>query len=168
MVGLNLKTGEPMDPVQEGVYDSFRVLRNSIASSSGIASNLLLCDEMLKARQMVGALRLLSILMLTDVHRVGNRHQEAKRVVLSSRLISIQILTGKRAIRPHSTFCTYLRGTLPRSTRTARSVESDKAHLREQIERSGRRPSSIELKSRRRTQPLNVCWCEIGSFAHSW
>lgn len=42
-----------MDPLQEGVYDSFRVLRNCIASSSGIASNLLLCDEMLKARQMV-------------------------------------------------------------------------------------------------------------------
>ncbi|KAI9822329.1 MAG: hypothetical protein M1827_000047 [Pycnora praestabilis] len=41
-----------MDPVQEGVYDSFRVLRNCIASSAGIASNLLLCDEMLKARQM--------------------------------------------------------------------------------------------------------------------
>lgn len=41
-----------MDPELEGVYDSFRVLRNSIASSTGIASNLLLCDEMLKARQM--------------------------------------------------------------------------------------------------------------------
>ena len=54
VVGLNLITGEPMDPVQEGVYDSFRVLRNCIASSSGIASNLLLCDELLKARQMVG------------------------------------------------------------------------------------------------------------------
>lgn len=53
VVGLNLSTGEPMDPLQEGVYDSFRVLRNCIASSSGIASNLLLCDEMLKARQMV-------------------------------------------------------------------------------------------------------------------
>ena len=52
VVGLDLKTGEPMDPVLEGVYDSFRVLRNAIASSSGIASNLLLCDEMLKARQM--------------------------------------------------------------------------------------------------------------------
>ncbi|KAF2400027.1 T-complex protein 1 zeta subunit [Trichodelitschia bisporula] len=52
VVGLNLTTGEPMDPVQEGVFDSFRVLRNSIASSTGIASNLLLCDEMLKARQM--------------------------------------------------------------------------------------------------------------------
>jgi T-complex protein 1 subunit zeta len=53
VVGLNLQTGEPMDPIQEGVYDSFRVLRNCIASSSGIASNLLLCDELLKARQMV-------------------------------------------------------------------------------------------------------------------
>lgn len=53
VVGLNLATGEPMDPTQEGVYDSFRVLRNSIASATGIASNLLLCDEMLKARQMV-------------------------------------------------------------------------------------------------------------------
>ena len=53
VVGLNLKTGGPMDPIQEGVFDSFRVLRNCIASSSGIASNLLLCDELLKARQMV-------------------------------------------------------------------------------------------------------------------
>ncbi|KAF7854691.1 hypothetical protein EAF04_010260 [Stromatinia cepivora] len=52
IVGLDLKTGEPMDPVLEGVYDSFRVLRNCVASSSGIASNLLLCDELLKARQM--------------------------------------------------------------------------------------------------------------------
>ncbi|KAK4184289.1 TCP-1/cpn60 chaperonin family-domain-containing protein [Podospora australis] len=52
VVGLDLSTGEPMDPTLEGVYDSFRVLRNCIASSSGIASNLLLCDELLKARQM--------------------------------------------------------------------------------------------------------------------
>lgn len=55
VVGLNLSTGEAMDPMQEGVYDSFLVLRNAIASSTGIASNLLLCDEMLKARQMVRA-----------------------------------------------------------------------------------------------------------------
>ena len=53
-VGLNLATGDPMDPVQEGVFDSFRVLRNLIASSAGIAANLLLCDELLKARQMGG------------------------------------------------------------------------------------------------------------------
>lgn len=52
IVGLDLTSGEAMDPVQAGVFDSFRVLRNSIASSAGIASNLLLCDELLKARQM--------------------------------------------------------------------------------------------------------------------
>ena len=52
VVGLDLNSGGPMDPSLEGVYDSFRVLRNSVASSSSIASNLLLCDEMLKARQM--------------------------------------------------------------------------------------------------------------------
>ncbi|KAJ5601879.1 hypothetical protein N7510_011413 [Penicillium lagena] len=52
LVGLDLTTGEPMDPVQAGIFDSYRVLRNCIASSTGIASNLLLCDELLKARQM--------------------------------------------------------------------------------------------------------------------
>ncbi|KAH8693018.1 T-complex protein 1 zeta subunit [Talaromyces proteolyticus] len=52
VVGLDLSTGDPMDPVQDGVFDSYRVLRNCIASSTGIASNLLLCDELLKARQM--------------------------------------------------------------------------------------------------------------------
>ena len=53
IVGIDLNSGEPMDPVSRGVFDSFRVLRNSIASASSIASNLLLCDELLKARQMV-------------------------------------------------------------------------------------------------------------------
>ncbi|KAH7325030.1 TCP-1/cpn60 chaperonin family-domain-containing protein [Stachybotrys elegans] len=52
VVGLDLETGGSMDPELEGVFDSFRVLRNSIASSASIASNLLLCDELLKARQM--------------------------------------------------------------------------------------------------------------------
>jgi T-complex protein 1 subunit zeta len=52
VVGLDLETGEPMDPELVGVFDSFRVLRNCVASSASIASNLLLCDEMLKARQM--------------------------------------------------------------------------------------------------------------------
>ncbi|CAN6598217.1 T-complex protein 1 subunit zeta [Trichomonascus vanleenenianus] len=49
VVGIDLSTGEPMDPSVEGVYDSFRVLRNSISSATQIASNLLLCDELLKA-----------------------------------------------------------------------------------------------------------------------
>lgn len=48
-VGLDLATGEPIDPTVEGIYDSYRVLRNSIASATSIASNLLLCDELLKA-----------------------------------------------------------------------------------------------------------------------
>lgn len=52
VVGLDLATGEPMDPTLEGIYDSYKVLRHCIASSSSIASNLLLCDELLKARQM--------------------------------------------------------------------------------------------------------------------
>jgi chaperonin GroEL (HSP60 family) len=74
VVGLNLSTGEGMDPTQEGVYDSFRVLRNSIASSTGIASNLLLCDEMLKARQMVKLPAQWNIyVLLTISSREGNR-----------------------------------------------------------------------------------------------
>ncbi|KAK9459069.1 chaperonin Cpn60/TCP-1 family [Lipomyces oligophaga] len=48
-VGIDLSSGEPMDPVQEGVYDSYRVLRNAVASATSIAVNLLLCDELLKA-----------------------------------------------------------------------------------------------------------------------
>ncbi|KAJ5240167.1 hypothetical protein N7468_004786 [Penicillium chermesinum] len=52
IAGLDLDTGEPTDPVQAGIFDSYRVLRNCIASSTGIAANLLLCDELLKARQM--------------------------------------------------------------------------------------------------------------------
>lgn len=80
IVGLNLTTGEPMDPIQEGVYDSFRVLRNCIASSSGIASNLLLCDELLKARQMVSSLFPVSMTpKLTPVCRGGKRVQEERR-----------------------------------------------------------------------------------------
>lgn len=48
-VGIDLSTGEPIDPTIEGIYDSFRVLRNSISSATSIATNLLLCDELLKA-----------------------------------------------------------------------------------------------------------------------
>ena len=41
IAGLDLASGTAIDPEQLGVYDSFRVLRNGLASSSGIASNLL-------------------------------------------------------------------------------------------------------------------------------
>lgn len=73
-MGLNLSSGEPMDPIQEGVYDSFRVLRNCIASSAGIASNLLLCDELLKARQMVRRLLRLKSEQLNGSHSKGSTH----------------------------------------------------------------------------------------------
>ncbi|CUM46978.1 unnamed protein product [Debaryomyces tyrocola] len=49
IVGIDLKSGEPMDPSIEGVWDSYRVMRNAISAATGIASNLLLCDELLKA-----------------------------------------------------------------------------------------------------------------------
>jgi len=79
VVGLSLITGEPMDPIQEGVYDSFRVLRNCVASSSGIASNLLLCDELLKARQMVSlATRSISKQML-KIYRDVNKDPDLER-----------------------------------------------------------------------------------------
>ncbi|GMM33687.1 chaperonin-containing T-complex subunit [Saccharomycopsis crataegensis] len=49
VVGIDLESGEPFDPEVEGIWDSFRVLRNAITGAVGIASNLLLCDELLKA-----------------------------------------------------------------------------------------------------------------------
>ncbi|KAI5955015.1 CCT6 [Candida jiufengensis] len=49
VVGIDLKSGEPLDPSIEGIWDSYRVIRNAISSATGIASNLLLCDELLKA-----------------------------------------------------------------------------------------------------------------------
>lgn len=49
VAGVDLRSGEPMDPAVEGVWDSYRVVRNALAGASGIASNLLLCDELLKA-----------------------------------------------------------------------------------------------------------------------
>lgn len=49
VVGIDLSTGEPVDPTIEGIYDSYRVIRNSISAATSIATNLLLCDELLKA-----------------------------------------------------------------------------------------------------------------------
>lgn len=49
VVGIDLESGEPFDPEVEGIWDSYRVLRNAITSAMGISSNLLLCDELLKA-----------------------------------------------------------------------------------------------------------------------
>ncbi|CAR26906.1 hypothetical protein ZYGR_0I01780 [Zygosaccharomyces rouxii] len=48
-VGVDLKLGDSCDPTIEGIWDSYRVIRNAINGASGIAGNLLLCDELLRA-----------------------------------------------------------------------------------------------------------------------
>jgi T-complex protein 1 subunit zeta len=48
-VGVDLKTGETMDPQIEGVWNNYRVHRHMLHSCSVIASNLLLVDEMMRA-----------------------------------------------------------------------------------------------------------------------
>lgn len=48
-VGVDLNVGDSCDPTIEGVWDSYRVIRNAISGATGIASNLLLCDELLRA-----------------------------------------------------------------------------------------------------------------------
>ncbi|GAA5864889.1 hypothetical protein JCM3774_004262 [Rhodotorula dairenensis] len=49
VVGLDLATGEPLDPVTEGIWDNYRVKRHLIHSAAVIASNLLITDEMMRA-----------------------------------------------------------------------------------------------------------------------
>ncbi|CAG8509890.1 933_t:CDS:10 [Gigaspora rosea] len=49
VVGIDLNTGEILDPVLEGIWDNYRVVRHMIHSSSVIASNFLLVDEMMRA-----------------------------------------------------------------------------------------------------------------------
>ncbi|KAL7418387.1 T-complex protein 1 subunit zeta [Cryptotrichosporon argae] len=48
-VGLDLRSGEPMNPVTEGVWDNYRVKRQMLHSCSVIAVNLLGTDEILRA-----------------------------------------------------------------------------------------------------------------------
>ncbi|KAI8372217.1 T-complex protein 1 zeta subunit [Blakeslea trispora] len=49
VVGVDLKTGETMDPKLEGVWNNYRVHRHMLHSCSVISSNLLLVDEMMRA-----------------------------------------------------------------------------------------------------------------------
>jgi len=51
VVGLDLETGEPMDPQAEGVWDNYRVKRQLLQSASVVATQLLLVDEILKANK---------------------------------------------------------------------------------------------------------------------
>ena len=48
-MGIDLKTGDVLDPVTEGIFDNYRVHRQMLNSSAVIASNLLLVDEMMRA-----------------------------------------------------------------------------------------------------------------------
>ncbi|KAG5439734.1 hypothetical protein PCANB_000016 [Pneumocystis canis] len=49
VVGVDLGTGEPFDPLSEGIYDNYRVIRCMLHSSSVIGVNLLNVDEIMKA-----------------------------------------------------------------------------------------------------------------------
>jgi T-complex protein 1 subunit zeta len=46
-VGLNVFTGDPVDPIAAGIFDGYRVKRNLILSSITIANQLLLVDEVM-------------------------------------------------------------------------------------------------------------------------
>lgn len=48
-IGLDLSTGEPMKPIDLGVYDNYIVKKQIINSCTVIASNLLLVDEIMRA-----------------------------------------------------------------------------------------------------------------------
>lgn len=47
--GLDVTTGEPMDPAANGVYDNYIVKKQMIQSAPVIASQLLLVDQVMRA-----------------------------------------------------------------------------------------------------------------------
>jgi len=49
VVGLDLQTGDSLDPIMDGIFDNYCVLKHQLNSCSVIASNLLLVDEMMRA-----------------------------------------------------------------------------------------------------------------------
>lgn len=49
VVGLDVDSGEPMDPTVAGVYDNYTVKQQLIHSAPVIASQLLVVDEVLRA-----------------------------------------------------------------------------------------------------------------------
>ena len=52
-VGIDILTGEPMDPSVSGIWDNFAVKRQMLDSAAIISSQLLLVDEVIRAgRQM--------------------------------------------------------------------------------------------------------------------
>lgn len=53
-VGIDLYTGEPMLPGQEGIWDNYRVKRQFIHLATTLASQLLLVDEVMRAGKQMG------------------------------------------------------------------------------------------------------------------
>ncbi|BHF71030.1 T-complex protein 1 subunit zeta [Sparganum proliferum] len=49
MVGLDLATGEVIQPAQQGILDNYNVKKQMIGSAAVIATNLLLVDEIMRA-----------------------------------------------------------------------------------------------------------------------
>ncbi|KAJ2704430.1 T-complex protein 1 subunit zeta [Coemansia sp. IMI 203386] len=49
VAGIDLNTGDVLDPAQEGIWDNYRVLRQQLHSCSVIATNLLHVDEVMRA-----------------------------------------------------------------------------------------------------------------------
>lgn len=49
IVGLDLSSGDILDPKLEGIWDNYRVIRHLLNSCSVIASNILLVDEIMRA-----------------------------------------------------------------------------------------------------------------------
>ena len=48
-VGIDINSGEPLNPVDHGIYDNYIVKKQMIDSASVISSNLLLVDEIMRA-----------------------------------------------------------------------------------------------------------------------
>lgn len=48
-VGVDVSTGEPIDPTLVGIYDNYLVKKQIIQSAPIIASQLLLVDEVIRA-----------------------------------------------------------------------------------------------------------------------
>jgi T-complex protein 1 subunit zeta len=49
LIGLDLATGEAMDPVTEGIWDNYIVLKHMLTSAAVIATQLLMVDEVVRA-----------------------------------------------------------------------------------------------------------------------
>ena len=49
IVGLDIFTGDPLNPSDSGLFDIYRVKRQMMNSCSVIASQLLLVDEIMRA-----------------------------------------------------------------------------------------------------------------------